>query len=72
MRNKQLDLLEALMHQMGPVPDSGSHKAAVNVVEFLIVCPVRLDVVDLKAYIGRYPMNVGGISRKGRMEKGYS
>lgn len=60
------------MDQTGPVPDGGSHEPAVDVVEFLIVGPTRLDVVDLEAYIGRYPVRVGGVSRKGRMEEGYS
>lgn len=50
------------MNQMGPVPDRCAHETAVYVVEFLIVCPIRLDVIDFKAYIGRYPVNVGGIS----------
>lgn len=60
------------MDQMGPVPDCCAHEPAVDVVEFLVVCPVGLDIVDLKAYIGRYPVSVGGISRQGRMEEDYS
>ena len=52
------------MNQIGPISDSISHEAAVDVVEFLIICPIGLHIVDLKAYIGRYPMGVDGISWK--------
>lgn len=58
----QSDLLKALTDQTRPILNSIAHEAAMDVVEFLMICPLCLYIVDLKAYIGRYPMSLGGIS----------
>lgn len=55
---RQSDLLKALTDQTRPIFYSIAHKAAVDVVELPMVCPICLHVVDLKAYVGRYPMGL--------------
>ena len=55
---RQSDLLKALTDQTRPVLYSIAHKAAVDVVELPMVCPICLHVVDFKAYVGRYPMGL--------------
>ena len=56
------DLLKALTHQTRPVANGRRHEAAVDIVEFLIISPSFLRVIDLEAYVWRYPRIVGGIS----------
>ena len=60
------NLLEALTDQTRPVLDGVAHEAAVDVVEFLMVCPLRFHIVDLEAYIRWHPTSHSGISEKGR------
>ena len=47
---------------MGPISNRVSHEAAVDEVEFVMVRPICFDVVNLEAYVWRYPVSVGGIS----------
>ena len=56
------DLLKALPDQTRPVVNSSAHETAVNVVELSMICPICLHIVDLEAYIGRYPVIFGGFS----------
>ena len=49
-------LLEALASQPRPVFDSGTHEAAMDVVEGLIVRPVGLDVVDFELDVRWHPV----------------
>ena len=60
------NLLEALADQTRPVLNGVAHEAAVDVVEFLIICPLSFHIVDLEAYIRRYPTCHSGVSEKGR------
>lgn len=64
------DLLEALTDQTRPIFDGVAHEAAVDVVEFLMVCPLGLHIVDLEAYIRRHPTSHSGVSEKGRYQVG--
>ena len=47
--------LKALAHKPWPVVYRTVHASAVDVVKFLMICPVCLNIVDLKADIWRYP-----------------
>lgn len=46
--NKQGGLLETLPVQPGPISDGVAHHAAMDVVEWLMVGPVFLDVVHFE------------------------
>ena len=62
----RVSLLKALTDQTRPVFDGVAHEAAVDVVEFLMICPLSFHIVDFKAYIRRHPTSHSGISEKGR------
>lgn len=56
------NLLKALTDQTRPIVNSIAHKATVDVIEFLMIYPSFLHIIDLKAYIGRHPVSFGRIS----------
>ena len=64
------NLLEALADQTRPVFDGVAHEAAVDIVEFLMVCPLGFHIVDLEAYVRRHPTSHSGVSEKGQNQVG--
>ena len=49
-------LLVALADEAGPIFYGDAHESTMNVVEFLMIGPIGLDIINLKTDVRRHPV----------------